>query len=131
MSSSSFKLKNLLAGFSITDDVYKGIVGQLAGHGLSYGKAVASGRTLNLTSTDLMWIAFSLGSEAVIMYDMVQQIPYNEIIVPAGLQVGIPYMYQDGYRNMITRLMEGDISQALDNPTYMGTIGSVLAKNLL
>jgi hypothetical protein len=52
----------------------------------------------------------------------------NEIIVPAGLQVGIPYMYQDGYRNMITRLMEGDISQALDNPTYMGTIGSVLAK---
>ena len=131
MSSSSFKLKNLLAGFSITDDVYKGIVGQLAGHGLSYGKAVASGRNITLTSTDLMWIAFSLGSEAVIMYDMVQQIPYNEIIVPAGLQVGIPYMYQDGYRNMITRLMEGDISQALDNPTYMGTIGSVLAKNLL
>ncbi len=66
------------------------------------------------------------------MYDEVKNIPLDEIIVPAGLQVvGVPYMYQDGYKEMITRLMEGDFSKALDNPTYMGTIGSVIAKNLL
>ena len=124
-------LRTLFSGFSITDDVYKGIVGQLAGHGLSYGKAVMSQGTISLTSTDLMWIAFSLGSEAVIMYDVVKYIPLNEIIVPAGLQVGVPYMYQDGYKDMINRLMQGDLSKALDNPTYMGTIGSVIAKNLL
>ena len=120
-----------LFSFDIPDSVYKGIVGQLAGHGLSYGKLVASGKNITLTSTDMMWIAYSLGSEAVVMFDMVQQIPFNETIVPAGLQVGVPYMYQDGYKTMITRIMEGDISRALDNPTYLGTIGSVLAKILL
>ena len=129
--SSSFKLKNLLADFNITDDVYKGIVGQLAGHGVAYGKMIASGQTINLTSTDLMWIAFSLGSEAVIMYEQVKKIPYHEIAVPLALQVGVPYMYQDGFKNKVTRISEGEVMVLLDNPSLMGTIGSVLAKNLL
>ena len=106
-----------------------GIYGQLAGHGLSWGKQLASGTPVGqvFSLETLFWAGFNIASETLSRTASVATgTSVAGIVAPAALQVAALNMYNAPARRI---LQSGSPSLLLDSPFLTGTLASVIAKS--
>ena len=106
-----------------------GMYGQLAGHGLSWGKQLASGtpvgQVLNLET--LFWAGFNIASETLSRTATTAAgTSVAGLVAPAAVQVAALNMYNAPARRI---LQSGNPMQVLDSPFLSGTLASVIAKS--
>jgi hypothetical protein len=118
--------------FTLDTATMYGMGGQLVGHGVVWGKQVASGRQITdiLTPETLFWAAFSIISETLTSQaTTLLGTSTAGIAAPAAVQVAVLNMYNENTKQAIPRLMNGEIAVLLDNASLLGTIGAVVAKS--
>lgn len=115
----------------ISQQVKAGILGQLIGHGLVWGKQVASGTSISdiLTGDNLFWAGFQIASEFLSSYATdYSGMNVAGVAVPAGVQVAVLNMYNEKSKETIQSLSRLEVAALMDNPFLAGTLGSVLMK---
>lgn len=118
--------------FTLDTATMYGMGGQLVGHGVVWGKQVASGKQITdiLTPETLFWAAFSILSETLTSQaTSLLGTSTAGIAAPAAVQIAVLNMYNENTKRTIPRLMSGEIAAVLDNASISGTIGAVLAKS--
>jgi hypothetical protein len=108
-----------------------GIMGQLAGHGIVWGKQVLGGQPISsiLNSSTLMWAGINIASEYLTTYaSQTAGTALGGVIAPAAVQVAALNMSPEG-QQAITRITSGDVMAILDSPFLAGTVGSIIAKS--
>jgi hypothetical protein len=118
--------------FTLDTATMYGMGGQLVGHGVVWGKQVASGKRITdiLTPETLFWAAFSILSETLTSQaTSLLGTSTAGIAAPAAVQIAVLNMYNENTKQTIPRLMSGEIAAVLDNASISGTIGAVLAKS--
>jgi len=103
--------------------------GQLAGHGISWAKQLASGtpvgQVLNLET--LFWAGFNIASETLSRTATTAAgTSVAGIVAPSALQVAALNMYNEPSRRI---LASGDVSRVLESPFLSGAVASVIAKS--
>ena len=109
-----------------------GIMGQLLGHGIVWGKDIATGKSISdlLTGDTLFWVAFQLTSEMLSGWaTSMTGTPVAGIALPAGVQGATLSMYHATSKDAISRLSRGEVSALLESPALAGTMGSLLWKS--
>jgi len=109
-----------------------GIGGQLAGHSVVWAKQIASGTPIMrvLSPETLFWAAFSIASETLTTTSaQLAGTSIAGIAAPAALQVAVLDMYHAPTKQVVPKLMKGEVSALLDDPSLAGTIGAVIAKS--
>ena len=109
-----------------------GIGGQLAGHGVVWAKQIASGTPIArvLSPETLFWAAFSIASETLTTTSaQLAGTSVAGIAAPAALQVAVLDMYHEPTKQVVPKLMRGEVAALLDDASLAGTIGAVVAKS--
>jgi hypothetical protein len=117
---------------SLDAQTQAGIMGQLAGHAVVWGKQFASGTPVGqiLTGPALFWAAFNVATET--LSSTATSLTGSQIagvVAPGAVQVAALSMYDDASKQAIARLSQGEVSSLLDSPFLAGTLGSVIAKS--
>jgi len=117
---------------SLDAQTQAGIMGQLAGHAVVWGKQFASGTPIGqiLTGSALFWAAFNVATET--LSSTATSLTGSQIagvVAPGAVQVAALSMYDDTSKQAIARLSQGEVSSLLDSPFLAGTLGSVIAKS--
>jgi hypothetical protein len=110
-----------------------GIMGQLAGHGLVWGKQLLGGQPIGsiLNSSTLMWAGINIASEYLTSYaSATAGTTLGGVIAPAAVQVAALNMNMSPEgQQAITRITRGEVMAILDSPFLAGTVGSIIAKS--
>ena len=110
-----------------------GIMGQLAGHGLVWGKQLLGGQPISaiLNSSTLMWAGINIASEYLTSYaSSAAGTSIAGVIAPAAVQVAALNMNMSPEgQQAITRITRGEVMAILDSPFLAGTVGSIIAKS--
>lgn len=109
-----------------------GIGGQLAGHGVVWAKQIASGTPIMrvLTPETLFWAAFSIASETITTTaSSASGTSVAGIAVPAALQITVLDMYHTPTKQVVPKLMRGEVAALLDDASIAGILGAVIAKS--
>ena len=110
-----------------------GILGQLAGHGLVWGKQLLGGQPIStiLNSSTLMWAGINIASEYLTTYaSAAAGTSIAGVIAPAAVQAAALNMNMSPEgQQAITRITRGEVTAILDSPFLAGTVGSIIAKS--
>lgn len=106
-----------------------GMYGQLAGHGISWARQLASGtpvgQVLNLET--LFWAGFNIASETLSeTATTAAGTSVAGIVAPSALQVAALNMYNEPSRRVLS---SGDVTRVLESPFLSGSVASVIAKS--
>jgi hypothetical protein len=114
------------------EQIQAGVLGQLLGHSIVWGKDIATGTPASqvFTGDTLFWVAFQLTSEYLSQWATTMSgTRVAGIALPAGIQGATLSMYHAPTKDAVGRLMKGEVSAVLESPALAGTIGSVLWKS--
>jgi hypothetical protein len=111
-----------------------GILGQLAGHAVVWGKQSASGTPISqiLTGPALFWAAFNIASETLsATATSLTGSQIAGVVAPGAVQIAALSirMYDDSSKQAIAKLSRGELTSVLDSPFLAGSLGSVIAKS--
>jgi len=109
-----------------------GILGQLAGHAVVWGKQFASGTPISqiLTGPALFWAAFNIASETLsATATSLTGSQIAGVVAPGAVQITALSMYDDSSKQAIAKLSRGELTSVLDSPFLAGSLGSVIAKS--
>jgi hypothetical protein len=121
-----------MLGLSLDAQTQAGIMGQLVGHAIVWGKQVASGTPITsvLTGTTLFWAAFNIASKTLsATATSLMGLHIAGVVAPGAVQVAALSMYDDPSKDVLAKLSQGEVSALLDSPFLAGTLCSVLAKS--
>ena len=78
----------------------------------------------------LFWAAFSIASETLTTTSaQLAGTSVAGIAAPAALQVAVLDMYHAPTKQVVPKLMRGEVAALLDDASLAGTIGAVVAKS--